>query len=291
MVTVSAERAHREAMWAELLAEGGPHGVPPPLLRRLGIYRGARGVWVDTQRTRIIDGTSGITVGLLHTGQHYADDLSADGVLYHYPRTLRPGQDRADIAASKTAAQSNLPVFVVTHGKPASTRNVYKGWVEGWDDDAELFLVTFAEDSPPLLPSEEGGSPFVLVDEIARSTRSAVRRPNQQRFKFAVLKRYGSVCAVCDLAVLDLLQAAHLRGKGAGGSDDPRNGLVLCALHHLAYDRGLWAIEPSSLVVELRSGGPDWAQLRITRTSLRHLLKHPHHDALQAAWSSWKRES
>jgi putative restriction endonuclease len=224
MATLSAERAHREAMWAELLAQGGPRGVSPTLVRRLGAYRGARGVWVDTQRTRIVDGATGITVGLLHTGKHYADDLSADGVLYHYPRTLRPGQDRADIAATKTAAQLNLSVFVVTCGKPASTRNVYKGWVEGWDDDAELFLVTFAEDPPPLPVGDDGNSPFVLEDEISRGMRSTVRRPNQQRFKFAVLKRYGPVCVICDLAVLDLLQAAHLRGKGAGGSDDPRNG-------------------------------------------------------------------
>jgi hypothetical protein len=235
MVTVSAERAHREAMWAELLAQGGPRGVSPTLVRRLGAYRGARGVWVDTQRTRIVDGATGITVGLLHTGKHYADDLSADGVLYHYPRTLRPGQDRADIAATKTAAQLNLSVFVVTCGKPASTRNVYKGWVEGWDDDAELFLVTFAEDPPPLPVGDDGNSPFVLEDEISRGMR-----------------------------------------------------LVLCALHHLAYDRGLWAIHPSSLAVTLRPGGPDAGQLRITRNSLWHLPKQPHQDALEAAWSSWR---
>jgi hypothetical protein len=52
-----------------------------------------------------------------------------------------------------------------------------------------------------------------------------------------------------ELVIIDLLQAAHLRRKAEGGSDHPRNGLVLCALHHLAYDRGLWAIEPSSLEV------------------------------------------
>jgi putative restriction endonuclease len=111
---------------------------------------------------------------------------------------------------------------------------------------------------------------------------------NQQRFKFAVLKLYGPACAVCDLAITDLLQAAHLRRKAEGGSDDPRNGLVLCALHHLAYDRGLWAIDPNSLEVRHRPGGPDTGQLRLTRRSLMHLPRRPHEEALKHAWSSWE---
>lgn len=148
--------------------------------------------------------------------------------------------------------------------------------------------MTFAEEVPAAPPAEDGASPFVLETEITRTNRSVVNRPNQQRFKFAVLKLYGPACAVCDLAITELLQAAHLRRKAEGGSDDPRNGLVLCALHHLAYDRGLWGIEPSSLAVLNQPGGPDAAQLRLTRGSLRHLPNRPHEDALRYAWSSWK---
>jgi putative restriction endonuclease len=264
-------------------------GYPPALLREVGVYGGAQGVWMDVERTRGIDGAGGITVSLLHTGRHYADELSADGVLYHYPRTGRPpGRDRSEVAATKATGRLRLPVFVVTQGIPASSRNVHKGWIEGWDDDAEVFLVTFAEELPPEPPSDNGESPFVLETEITRATRSVVNRPNQQRFKFAVLKLYGPACAVCDLAVTDLLQAAHLRRKAEGGSDDPRNGLVLCALHHLAYDRGLWAIEPRSLEVRNLADGPDAVQLRLTRGSLRHLPRRPHEAALRYAWSSWE---
>jgi hypothetical protein len=244
---------------------------------------------VGTDRTRGIDGANGITVGLLHTGQDYADELSTDGVLYHYPRTGRPpGRDRSEVVATKAAWRLRLPVFVVTPGDPPSSRNVHKGWIEGWVDDAEVFLVTFAEDPPPEPPSDEGESPFVLDTEITRSSRSVVSRPNQQRFKFAVLKLYGPACAVCDLAVTDLLQAAHLRGKAERGSDDPRNGLVLCALHHVAYDRGLFAIEPTSQDVRVLPNGPDAARLRLTRGSLHHLPRMPHHEALVYAWSAWK---
>jgi putative restriction endonuclease len=289
VATVEAERSRREGMWASLLASGGPSGVPARLLREVGVYGGAQGVWVDTERTRGINGAGGITVGLLHTGRHYADELSADGVLYHYPRTSRPpGRDRSEVEATKAAGRLRLPLFVVTPGMPTSSRTVHKGWVEGWDDDAELLLVTFAEEPPAQPPSDDGESPFVLETAVTRSSRSAVDRSNQQRFKFAVLKLYGPACAVCDLTVTDLLQAAHLRRKAEGGSDDPRNGLVLCALHHLAFDRGLWAIEPRSLEVRALPGGPDAAQLRFTRGSVGHLRKLPHDDALSYAWSSWQ---
>jgi putative restriction endonuclease len=283
------ERARREGIWTDLRAAGGPDGLSPRLLREVGVYGGAQGVWIDADRTRGIDGAGGVTVSLLHTGRHYADELSADGVLYHYPRTSRPpGRDRSEVEATKAAGRLRLPVFVVTPGVPASSRNVHKGWIEGWDDDAQVFLVTFAEELPAEPPSDEGETPFVLQTEITRTSRSVVNRPNQQRFKFAVLKLYGPACAVCGLAVTDLLQAAHLRRKAEGGSDDPRNGLVLCALHHLAYDRGLWAIEPHSLEVRVLPGGPDTVQLRLARGSLRHLPKQPHEAALRYAWSSWK---
>jgi len=133
-------------MWADLQAAGDPSRLSPQLLRELGIYGGAQGIWVDAERTRGIDGGGGITVSLLHTGRHYADELSTDGVLYHYPRTGRPpGRDRSEVDATK-AGRLRLPVFVITPGPTSSSRSVHKGWIEGWDDDAELFLVTFFED-------------------------------------------------------------------------------------------------------------------------------------------------
>jgi len=58
MPTVEAERARREAMWANLRAAGDPSRLPPQLLRELGVYGGAQGIWVDTQRTRGIDGAA-----------------------------------------------------------------------------------------------------------------------------------------------------------------------------------------------------------------------------------------
>ena len=42
------------------------------MLREMGVYGGAQGIWVDKRRTGALtaDG-NGVTVGVRHTGQHY----------------------------------------------------------------------------------------------------------------------------------------------------------------------------------------------------------------------------
>src|SRR5262245_42611566 len=99
------ERGRRAEAWTDLVRRGGPLSVPPKLLRELSIYGGAQGIWVDKTRTRSLTPEGvGITVGILHTGSSYADDLSADGVLYHYPQTGRgDARDLAEIDATKEA--------------------------------------------------------------------------------------------------------------------------------------------------------------------------------------------
>jgi hypothetical protein len=46
-----------------------------------------------------------------------------------------------------------LPIFVVTYPSPSSSRrNVDLAWVEEWDDDERLFLITFGESQPAAPP-------------------------------------------------------------------------------------------------------------------------------------------
>lgn len=103
--SIDDERALRFALWGGLQAKDGPDAVAPSTLKGLRIYGGQRGIWVDKPRTReISDDAAGVAVALLHTGAVYDDDLSDDGVIYHYPRTETSGWDDAQIAATKNAA-------------------------------------------------------------------------------------------------------------------------------------------------------------------------------------------
>ena len=140
---IAQELNHRMEIWRKLKEIGGARSVVPGIIRRLGIYGGAQGIWVDKQRTaQLTADRVGVAVGLLQTGASYADDFSSDGVLYHYPNTGRGvGRDLSEVAATKLAGRLNLPVFVITHSAGnESTRDVYLGWIESWDDRSGLFL-------------------------------------------------------------------------------------------------------------------------------------------------------
>jgi len=285
------ERARRAQLWAELLATGGPDGVEPKVLRELTIYGGAQGIWVDRARTSAIDGApKGVTVAILHTGRHYADELAEDSLVYHYPSTNRPpARDASEVQATQTAKQLEIPVFVIlTSRKSRSRRNVRRGWVQGWDDDAKQFLVSFESKAAAPPPTAEAEDAFPFELEAGPSSGSVVvdTRPGQPRFKFRTMRYYGPACCVCDLAVPEMLDAAHLKAKRENGS--PRNGLVFCASHHRAFDAGLFGIDPATLAVVWRSHGPEMQDLRLTRKSLDHLRRAPHEKALRTRWAAWK---
>jgi hypothetical protein len=252
-------------------------------LNELRVFYGGRGIWVHKEVTGGIGSSpAGVTVGLLHTGSAYADDLHEDGVIYHYPQTSVPGRDQAEVDATKAAMRLRLPVFVVSYPyRKAPTRRVHLGWVEDSDDSGRRFLVSFA-DRLAQLPQVDDAQDFVAVLSKPQKLQLTKARLGQQRFKFRVFKRYGDCCAVCDVRVPELLDAAHIISHQEGGTDDPRNGLVLCANHHRAFDRGLFAIEPSTL--ELRVPTMDVSGLGLSRTHLRHLEHRPHQEALSWRW-------
>lgn len=287
---IEQERQHRQELWRQLIAAGGPLGVSPPVLRSLGIYGGAQGIWVDKERTQLLtpDG-AGVTVAVLHTGTSYPDDVSEDGILYHYPFTRRPeARDRSEIESTKAAGKLNLPLFVITYAASnSSKRDVHLGWVAGWDDASREFLITFGETPTLITDSEREEEPFQLQNGRTGKIREVEQRIGQTVFKFKVLKRYGPRCAVCDFEVLAVLDAAHLFPKNKDGTDDPRNGLVFCAAHHRAFDAGLFIIEPHTLAVHCRVSGPSLEVLRIKKASLDHLTNKPHQLALEWCWKRW----
>jgi putative restriction endonuclease len=281
---VAEERARRMSLWSDLESQKS-RVYTPALLNDLRIFYGGRGIWVHQEKTKGVGASAnGITVGLLHTGSTYADDLHDDGVIYHYPRTAVPGRDASEIEATKAAMLLRLPVFVVSYPYPkASTRHVQLGWVDGYDDTERWFLVSFGQQQSATIGVPDDTT-FVGIVSKKRKLQTTKARVGQQRFKFQVFKYYGGRCAVCDLDIKEALDAAHIIPDEAGGTDHPRNGLVLCADHHRAFDRNLFAINPETLCIEARPGGPNLEALQIIYANLAHLSKFPHPDALHWRW-------
>ena len=278
----ASETLRRLTMWRDI---GGRNGravdVPASALKAAGLYNGQAGIFFDGDRTRSDWSPRGAAVSFRHTGTSYADDLSEDGLIYHYPLTLRRGShDEGEIEAARTAYRLGLPVFAIVGSKNSTGRDIRLAYVEEVDDPNRMLLLTFV---PSLIPANPSlaADPFDLRELPAEPVLRRVReRPNQQRFAAAVFATYGTTCAVCSFAVQGIVQAAHLVAKSRGGVDDPRNGLPLCANHHLSFDRGLWffEVETTRIVV---SEAATCESLGITRRDLLHLSTRPHADALR----------
>src|SRR5690606_12332468 len=84
----------------------------------------------------------------------------------------------------------------------------------------------------------------IQIQNIARKTTvvSVSKRLRDVSFRKRVLTAYGFHCAVCGVQ-LKLVEAAHIIPVNHdNGTDETRNGIALCALHHKAYDQALITI-------------------------------------------------
>ncbi len=127
--------------------------------------------------------------------------------------------------------------------------------------------------------------------ERTYSERVVKQRLHQREFRARVIHAYGMQCAICELNVPLLLDAAHiLPDRHELGQPVVQNGLSLCKLHHTAYDHNLLGIT-RDLEVRLdasllrQSGGPmllhglqDMHGERITTPSRRR--DHPDRERL-----------
>ena len=284
---VQDERARRQALFAALAKIADPQRCLPGLLRELRIHPSQQGIFRDLPQTNHL-APSGVALSVRHTGTSYADDLSDDAVIYHYPTTDRAGRDAAEIASLKAAQELALPVFVIVTPDDSSVREVRVGWVAGHNDNLGWVLISFEDRLPAPV-----GSPlehtFTLLE--GRSTKKYLRsaRTGQAKFKFDVFARYGAACAACGLDELGLLEAAHLCPVAARGTNDPMNGLVLCANHHKALDLGLLRVKPESGEFVASDGAAEGLErLRVTARSLASLRNQPHREALRWLWDRFE---
>lgn len=284
------EIARRERLWDTLSEITRAERTEPAEVRAAGIYAGARGIYVDVANTRNEFAPSGAALSFLHLGERYANELSAGGVVYHFPDSARPGRDRAEVEATGAAFALSLPVFVIMLAEDSPRhRAVRRAFVEDIDAENRTALITFldeAEVPPPPVTSDD--APFDLLDlePIERWARRRAR-PHQSRFAFDVMRRYGAACTVCGLSVSQVIEAAHLRPKSRAGSDDARNGLPLCTNHHRMFDALLWSIHPVDLSIRVQEPFTR-GSLGITASDIRHLPSAPHAEALQDAWETWR---
>jgi putative restriction endonuclease len=171
--------------------------------------------------------------------------------VYHY-RTARTASARAleqaehDNQSLRAAMELAVPLIYFRGMAPGQYAVVAPVFVVG-DDPVrrvvQLEAAMFVGDTSELVAGA-----FVPADgpDLRRyATRQAVVRLHQQRFRTLVLRAYAGRCAVCSLREASLLQAAHiLEDRDPRGAATVVNGIAMCAIHHLAYDRNVMGIDP-----------------------------------------------
>lgn len=174
----------------------------------------------------------------------YEDEMDVDRgvILYHY----RAGSaDQPDNRALQEAHARQTPL-VYFHGLVAGQYLIVAPAFVRENDPAEK--VVLLEVGVPLADTQPGG-PVSTPDTRRYALREVRVRLQQQEFRIGVLRAYRERCAICALRERELVQAAHIvADPSPQGIAAVVNGLALCAIHHLAYDRNLLGIDPTGIV-------------------------------------------
>lgn len=227
-------------------------------------------------------------------------DAATNRYIYHY-RTASSDtaaarlQAEVDNRALRAAYELRAPLIYFHGVGPAQYSPVHPMFVI--DDDPERRVVML-QGGLPIADVGDGG---LQSSEALRryATREVRVRLHQHRFRYNVMRAYGGSCAICALRVASLVQAAHIIEDGhPDGAAAVVNGIALCAIHHLAYDRNVLGIDPSG-VVHIASdllGESDGPMLRVGlqgfhRTAIlqpRRKLDRPDPERLETRYEQFK---
>jgi hypothetical protein len=110
---------------------------------------------------------------------------------------------------------------------------------------------------------EDEFNPTDVEDGRHRIFVSVLRRQGQPTFRRALLKAYGSRCAISDCSTEWVLEAAHITPYRGTNTNRNGNGLLLRADVHTLFDIGLISVDPDSRTVVVSSllGDSDYVGL------------------------------
>lgn len=273
----SAERLkelkRRKALWDSL---DNPRQVAPSSLQG----------WRDLKNTTALTPEGvGIAVRVLHLNKHYINDMADEYLLYHFPENQLGLTNQKEIRSLKYCLERELPIFVISKSSPKrSMRDVRLGYINSIDTESKSCLIEF-RDTP--VPKQKASRSFHLKAEEDRELRSASVRERCHRFRSEVGERTGMFCAVCSVALGELLESAHICPVHEEGSNHPENGMMLCRNHHRAFDRFLFSIDPETHCIEYAEKTKEELQIEVEKPKC---LQFPHTEALNWHWECFQKK-
>lgn len=197
---------------------------------------------------RVIDTSKGIwnprdleaTLSAVSSPDGPYDDHELDGALFRY--AYRSGSTAGDNAKLRRAMELQLPIILLRKQRANEYVPLFPVYVIDDDRPRRQFVLALDE-----LVRVLGSSDSVLDRRYAE--RVVRQRLHQAEFRGRVLRAYEVQCAVCNLKLGRLLEAAHIVADSeATGDPVVTNGLSLCKIHHAAYDAELLGITPGYIV-------------------------------------------
>ena len=143
---------------------------------------------------------------------------------------------------------ASIPIFV----NPAMPESYRFPIIEIDYERQKILLDTFGDVERAadfLCGSIETDYPEEEIDMEIKEVMMKIRK-GQEKFRKIILDNYFSRCAICSISEADLLQASHIipvSQKQMMGSII--NGICLCALHHLMFDKGYFSFDDNHKII------------------------------------------
>ena len=191
-----------------------------------------------------LDGALSITTAFTQFGRQppYEDLVGDDGYLrYKYEGTNPKTYTNRALRACMEFA---LPLVYFIGVRKGVYKPTYPIFIIGDDLIRNEFTLGFSR-------SEIGIDTSTLTASEKRyALRETHTRLHQPIFREQVLNAYATSCAVCHLKHSQLLDAAHIISDSKPNGDPVvPNGIALCKIHHVAFDRNFLGIRPDYKVV------------------------------------------
>jgi putative restriction endonuclease len=139
------------------------------------------------------------------------------------------------------AMERRIPIIYFYGVAPGVYEPIYPVFIVDWNAQSLRCTVAAA-------PAWTGASIALPPSPAERryAMREVRQRLHQAAFRERVLDAYGHRCALTELPVARLVDAAHIMPDGdeALGQPDVRNGICMSKVHHAAYDGDLIGIDP-----------------------------------------------
>lgn len=222
------------------------------------------------------------------------DDRELDEGVVSY-RLQRHGRGSAFNKLLENAYLQRKPLLFFRGLADSLYEAFYPVFLENFSYDTGAALIGF--DVPELTANTASGGGLNEL-EVRYGVGLRRTRLHQKAFRNRVLLAYGLRCALTNLPLIELLEAAHIIPDAAGGEASVRNGIAMSTFHHAAYEGNLFGIDPDGKVhlsarVAETTDGPmfDHGLLRLNGTRIRFPsfdAHQPNRDFLAAKFDEFR---